>query len=515
MRLSRSLLTGLVIMVGSVTASADEVESCSASDREAITALGARTFGTSAGSSCGCHILNTLFAGKVLFPGSSAYKAEATHYWDLRANQAPKCVFVPTTVQDVAKGVFTLEVCQSQFAVRGAGHMPVPGAANTDGGVLIAMSAFRDLKISADLRTLEAGPALSWFDLYSYLEPYQKAVVGGRLKTIGVSGLTLGGGIHYFTARYGFAMDNVVAYQVVLASGRVVIASATQNTDLFWALKGGGNNFGIVTRFTFKTYDLPSVSTTIQMFGEEAVTPYIRAVADLANYQDQVDTGAGGIFTIMSSPANGVSIQFLGVQAGNTERPAVFANFTAIPSRFSTFGVTTLTNWSSTLDTPYQAARNMFGMRVCLADEATMQDMYTTFQAAMGAMAGIAGFSANLVFQPIPKSATTVAHTNGIGNPWALDNRKAYIFWLITTNWSDAADDRAVKTWSNELRERIHAANVQRGTGEPHIYMGDASDAQDPFGSLPPASQARLKHVRNLYDPRWVFTKQVTGGFKL
>lgn len=121
-----------------------------------------------------------------------------------------------------------------------------------------------------------------WYDLDLALEPYGRIVVGGRLKTIGVAGLTLGGGISYFSAKHGFAMDNVVAYEVVLANGAVVNAIANSNSDLFWALKGGGNNYGIVTKFTLATYHAPSISTAVQVFAQNEIPQFIEAIHDLA-----------------------------------------------------------------------------------------------------------------------------------------------------------------------------------------------------------------------------------------
>jgi len=212
---------------------------------------------------------------------------------------------------------------------------------------------------------VEAGAALDWYQMNSFLEPYGRIAVGGRLKTIGISGLTIGGGISYFTAKYGFAMDNVLAYEIVTANGKVVTATATCNSDLFWAMKGGGSNFGIVTKFTFATYKVPSVSTAIQIFTEDSIPAYITAIANLANYQDQVDTAAGGIFTFGYTPSTGaVQAQFLGVQAGSTVKPAVFSNITAIPSVFSVYNVTTLAQWSSTLDTPYQVYRSVVKVKL-------------------------------------------------------------------------------------------------------------------------------------------------------
>lgn len=190
------------------------------------------------------------------------------------------------------------------------------------------------------------------------LEPYGRIVVGGRMKTIGIAGLTLGGGMSYFNAKYGFAMDNVIAYEVVLATGAIVTASASSNSDLFWALKGGGNNYGIITKFTYATYSAPSISTTIQAFAQSEVPEFIGAIADLALYQDQVDTGAGGIFIILfDQTENSYTGTFLGVQIGDVEKPAVFNNFTALPSEYAIYNITTLAQWSSTLDTPYQTSR--------------------------------------------------------------------------------------------------------------------------------------------------------------
>lgn len=442
MLFSKSTLVALLSAIS--LARADD--SVTDSDISVITDFKQQNFGTTIGSSCACTILTGLFWGKVFFPGSSNYTYESkTHFYDLREDLAPKCVFVPKTANDIAKAVVVFEVCQSQFAVRGGGHHPVAGAANTDGGVLIGLSSFTTINVSSDQKSVEAGPGLNWYNMNSALEPYGLVVVGGRLKTIGIAGLTIGGGIHYFTARYGFAMDNVIAYDVVTASGKVVTATATSNSDLFWAMKGGGNNFGIVTKFTYAAYKVPTISTAIQIFGEDEVQAYISAVANLANYQDTVDTGAGGIFTIGYTPSTGaVSPQFLGVQAGSTVKPAVFDNFTAIPSEFSSYNVTTLAYWSSTLDTPYQVSRyvnegtvtlseanndrrNVYGMHAVLADNATLQAMYTAYKAGTDAMKDIDGFSANLVFQPIPKSATTVAKTNGIGNTWGIDNTQAYV----------------------------------------------------------------------------------------
>jgi FAD/FMN-containing dehydrogenase len=219
--------------------------------------------------------------------------------------------------------------------------------------------------VSADEKSVDAGPGVDWYELYSTIEPHGLIVAGGRLKTIGVSGLTLGGGISYFTSRYGFTMDNVLAYEIVTASGKVLTATANKNEDLFWALKGGGNNFGVVTKFTFAAYRAPKVSTAFQMHTEEVAVDYITAVANFANYHETIDIDAGGIFVLGNSPspnklhatAAGVTIRFMGVQIGESEKPTVFQNFTSIPSVYSAYGVSSLAEWVLPLDSGYQQGR--------------------------------------------------------------------------------------------------------------------------------------------------------------
>jgi FAD/FMN-containing dehydrogenase len=109
-------------------------------------------------------------------------------------------------------------------------------------------------KYSVQNDTIEVGPEMTWYDVYTALEPYFRVAIGGRLKTIGVPGLTLIGGVHYFINKYGFAMDNVVNYDVALGNGSQIQANSALHPDLLWALKGGANNFGLVATFTLKTY---------------------------------------------------------------------------------------------------------------------------------------------------------------------------------------------------------------------------------------------------------------------
>ena len=232
-----------------------------------------------------------------------------------------------------------------------------PGSNNIDDGILVTLVNLTERKISADLSTIEVGPGNRWVDVYAELSPYGRYAIGGRLKTIGVSGLTLIGGFHYFNNRYGWAMDNVVSYDVVLGNGTLLTANSTTHKDLFWALKGGANNFGLVTKFTLKTYSIPQISTTTQSFNESAVPAFIAAVCDFAKAGDP-SLGAGAVISIQyNATTRVVAPSILGVQEGVESPPSRFANFSAIPAVSIVQKVTTPLEWASNLDTPNQMFR--------------------------------------------------------------------------------------------------------------------------------------------------------------
>lgn len=215
----------------------------------------------------------------------------------------------------------------------------------------------RDIKIANDNSTVEVGPGSRWVDVYGALSDYGLYAIGGRLKTIGVSGLELIGGFHYFNNKYGLAMDNVVSYDVVLGNGTQVTADATSNRDLFWALKGGANNFGIVTKFVLKTYAIPLISTTYQSFNESQLEAFVAAAADFAEHDDP-DVAAGGVINVSYNATTGeYAALLLGVQEGTESPPSKFANFSSIPSTIASNNVLAPVEWHNTMETPNQMFR--------------------------------------------------------------------------------------------------------------------------------------------------------------
>lgn len=236
---------------------------------------------------------------QVLLPSDEAYAARQESYFSRTASRlAPACIVRPTSAAEVSSALCILASGEGhRFAIRSGGHAPNAGANNIDGGITLDLGLLNWTNVvvrsspssngsSSDNKgreeeeeevLVDIGPGARWADVYKTLHHAGLAVAGGREGGVGVGGLILGGGNTYFTASRGFACDNVVAFEVVLApDGDIVTATAdNKNSDLFWALKGGGNNFGVVTNFRMRTIPAP-----ISVWGGLTVMPW--HVKDLA-----------------------------------------------------------------------------------------------------------------------------------------------------------------------------------------------------------------------------------------
>ncbi|KAJ7251679.1 FAD binding domain protein [Mycena rebaudengoi] len=447
------------------------------------------TQNTWTGVSGACSQLASLYGDSVLFNSSSDYAAQNMLFWDIR----------------VASAVGILSSSQSQFAVRGGGHMNFPGSNNIDDGVLIALNNLNNITVNdnGNASTFTVGPGNRWIDVYTALEPFGLYTTGGRLKTIGVPGLSLIGGFHYFINKYGYVMDNILQYDVVLGNGTQVVANNSTNRDLFWALKGGAGNFGVVTSFTFKAYVIPRLSTTILLFNTSAVEAYVQATVDFVE-SGTPDLAAGAVLSIQYDIATKVaSSSVQGVQEGTESPPSRFANYAAIGPTTQIDEVTTPTVWHNQLDSPDQEFRVQFIHRT-IAWTAALEDV-----------ADVEALHSTFVLNTVPKSAASVSKSNGIGNTWGLDDTQNLIIWQFANTWANAADDLRMTNWAIKFVDYHHRINQQLGLASEFLYMGDAGEFQNPFLGFPLENIQRLRDIRTAYDPQGVFTTLNWGGFKL
>jgi FAD/FMN-containing dehydrogenase len=211
--------------------------------------------------------------------------------------------------------------------------MPVPGAASIAEGVLISTENLNTMRLTDANTIAQLGPGLRWGAVYEWISQYNLGIVGGRYGPVGVPGLLLGGGINYFSSKYGWAANTVSNFEVVLANGTIVNANAQTNPDLFWALKGGSSNFGIVTRFDVRTFPVTSVYGGTTFYKPKYVDEYLDAIAAyVAPGGGSDDVLASFNPTLQLTPSDGsFTIYSLSSRLGNDPNPAAFANFSKIP----------------------------------------------------------------------------------------------------------------------------------------------------------------------------------------
>jgi hypothetical protein len=197
--------------------------------------------------------LETLGDERVLLPGDDGYARASTVY---ARSGSPALIVQPSSAQGVARAVRFAGDNGLTLSVRGGGHSGV-GHGTNDGGMVIDLALLVSVEVHDDL--VRVGGGATWGAVAQALSEHGLALSSGDTASVGVGGLTLGGGLGWMVREFGLALDQLVEAQVVLASGEVVTASAADNPELFWALRGGGGNFGVVTAFTFRAHPLDGV----------------------------------------------------------------------------------------------------------------------------------------------------------------------------------------------------------------------------------------------------------------
>jgi len=218
------------------------------------------------------------FSGSIVEPDSPEYERART-VWNAMVDKRPGLILNCTSTGDVVAAVNVARAFGLAPSVRCGGHN-VAGKALCDGGLTIDLGGLRDVTVDAEHHLAHVGGGCRLGDVDAATGPLAMIVPAGIMSETGVAGLALGGGIGWFSRKHGLTCDNFVELEVVLASGEVVTASAQQHPELFWALRGGGGNFGIVTRFTFRAFDFgPMMRIGVSLYHPDQAAAALREYA--------------------------------------------------------------------------------------------------------------------------------------------------------------------------------------------------------------------------------------------
>ncbi len=442
-------------------------------------------------------VLRNKLRGMLLMPGEEGYE-EARSLWNGMIDRRPGLIIRCLGANDIALGVNLARERGLPLAVKGGGHN-VAGNAVCDGGVMLDLSLMRSVQVDPTTRTVRADAGCLLSDIDIETQKHGLAVSGGIVSHTGVAGLTLGGGFGWISRKYGLSIDNLLSAEVVTAEGRVLTVSETQHPDLFWGLRGGGGNFGVVSSFEFHAAPLgPEVFSGIVAHRFEDARAYMQFHAEyVRTLPDEM--------TVWMVIRHAPPLPFLDEAVHGQLMILVPHVYTGDPMEGERLiqpirdfghphgefiGTNPWTAWQSAFDgLNTHGARNYWKSHHLKEISSKVIDIVLDFAQRM----------------PSPQCEIFIPHMEGAASRVSNDatayaHRKAPFILNIHARWTDPADDERHIAWARAL----HKATNRFADG---VYVNFLSDegpdrVRDAY---PPATWARLVELKRRYDPGNLF----------
>ncbi|KAL8880153.1 MAG: hypothetical protein Q9192_008080 [Flavoplaca navasiana] len=493
-----------------------------------------------------CAALALQLGAKVAYPGSPVYgESISTYLTAFESDLKPTCIVQPSTRNDVAGFMNIIQPYITggvQIAIRAGGNQPFAGAANIAGGITIDLRSLQGVTLGSTKQSVSIGAGESWGSVYEKLAPSGLAVAGGRSSQGGIGGLVLGGGLSYLSTTNGFVSDQVLNFEVVLASGRIVNANPVENRDLWIAMKGGSNNFGIVTRFDMTTIRIGNMWGGDVFYPAEVFPQQINLLCEYTN-DHQADPSAHLIVSVGYAAAMG------GVLAKNSvyyAKPVVFPTvlrpFTTMQRQLEalrTLRTDTLKGFADeqTKGSP-NGQRLIYRTTTIKANPGLIQTITKRFTASIEPLKPIPGLGAHsslmifirsdksltpsspvysISFQPLPLTLLTASSSHGPNSFGLSPNDGPLMLILLTASWTSKTDDATIMRAQSEFVRQVDSLSNQQRMGVLYKLLTYATPgfAQDVISSYGSANKRMLQAVSRKYDPDGFFQRVVPGGFKL
>ncbi|KAI9166280.1 hypothetical protein HJFPF1_02379 [Paramyrothecium foliicola] len=270
-----------------------------------------------------------------IFPNRTHYAIDDGEFtiWDQKqAETNYMCRVQPTSVEEVSRVLQILVYDWCRFAVKGGGHSRFPDDSVSLSGVTIDLGLINSIVVSDDRTTSRVGGGALSRQVFAALDSYSLAYLGGRVGQVGIGGFTLGGGTSVLTSKHGWALDHVLEFEVVLPNATIVTASEFSHPELYYALRGGGNNFGIVTSFNVSVFPQRQVYTGSRTFGDNQVGRVLEEAEKIFTIQDAEDVNIGLEYRYTYTQQSGWSISTTQRYLEAVLHPQVFDELNSIPA---------------------------------------------------------------------------------------------------------------------------------------------------------------------------------------
>ncbi|CAI6297712.1 unnamed protein product [Periconia digitata] len=481
----------------------------------------AQTFTNGTAGTC-CDTLLANGLQHVYTPNDTFYQTRTSSYWSLAAQLHPNCYVQPTSTSDVVLIVDTLVkdpgCAGTQFAVRAGGHMPWTNANNIDNGVTVDLGLMNKTTFDETSHVASIQPGSRWGAVYQYLEQFNYTVAGGRAFDVGVGGFIMGGGNTFFANRFGFGVDNVKNFEVVLASGEVVNANQEENNDLFLVLKGGvGSNYGIITRVDMYGIESHQLWGGIAIHDKSTRPQHLEAHTYWVEHDSEYPPGSTVMaFTYSKALGNITVVNFYQDTVGTVAAPA-FDKWLAIPRTSETLRLGSHFNMASEIDIPYGYRQILWTttVRNDIRIYKRIAELHEQLLEEWKVEGGDPDFNLEVNMQAIARSFTDNGLARG-GNIMGLDRVQDNVTMVLFIF--------AVKTPELEVRateklklvaEQVEgfASSVDGLVEWKHLNY--AGGFQDPLKSYGAENLEKMKAASAKYDPDSVFQMKSTPGFKV
>ncbi|RAL04565.1 FAD-binding oxidoreductase [Aspergillus ibericus CBS 121593] len=451
--------------------------------------------------------LQATFPDNLITPTTTPYQTARTTPWSQTCWTSAAGYLPLSTVNDLTTALSIIQKTGSKFAVRTTGHNPNVGFSSADEtAIVLDIRQLNSMELMPD-GIARVGAGCTWGEVYAWLEGQGLSAIGGRDPQVGLGGFLLGGGMGALPNLYGLGADNVKNFEILLANGTLINANAHDNPDLYRVLKGGGSNFGIVTRFDIQTYPLIPIQYTITLYNP---TDHLAINHATATIQAAMETDPKiGLFTNFNHGFVAVGLLY----GDHTKQPEICTAFKGLESIMTAVPPTkgTILSLATAMGHVQEERKRAISTITTKVSVELYEDVYTLWNGVRSTLPD--GCILHYTIQPMSAAGVRAGEERG-GNVLGLEG-VGQVWWVFTCEWPTGIDDSIAQAAVETMSARVEILAREKELLLDFKCMTFATGSQRVLGGYGAENVKRMQDVAGKYDPEGVFQRLQFGGFLL